>query len=127
MELRNILDALALVKEEMRKLQKRAEIIETFLSAEANERDSLRQEKREAFLEELKENKIIQKIKLEGLKSRMFKNRDVAKLLERNPSATSKKYAILLTEYKAHIKNGILNAKDDLFEKKDDIIDKMKK
>ncbi len=117
MELRDILDGVEKVKEEARKLQKRAEIIEAFLADEAAERTAEWQEKKDAFMEELRENYLRQKLGKERIYNRALASKAVSRMLRRNPSAVSKRYAAAFAEYKEQLKNSLQNVKEELMEK----------
>ena len=87
MELRDILDGMERIRDEMKKLQRRAEIIETFLADSAEKR----KEERTEELRQIRE------------KQQMYKER----LKERNPTAASNKYGVSLKEYREQFLKGI--------------------
>lgn len=100
MELRDILDGMERIKDEMKKLQRRAEIIETFLADSAEKR-------KEETMEELRQIREKQHMYKERLKAEIRRNVSVERLLKRNPTAASKKYGIVLKEYRDQLLRGI--------------------
>lgn len=100
MELRDILDGMERIKDEMKKLQRRAEIIETFLADSAEKR-------KEETVEELRQIREKQHMYKERLKAEIRRNVSVERLLKRNPTATSNKYGIVLKEYRDQLLRGI--------------------
>ena len=126
MELRAILDSMERIKDEMKRLQKRAEVIEAFLADDFHDakenfkeemlerKDNLMeglQERKENILEgiqerkedakaQLKEIREKQKYYLEKKKYSMSDNMAIANLLQRNPSAVSGRHALAFKEYR---------------------------
>ena len=126
MELRAILDSMERIKDEMKRLQKRAEVIEAFLADDFHDakenfkeemlerKDNLMeglQERKENILEgiqerkedakaQLKEIREKQKYYLEKKKYSMSDNMAIANLLRRNPSAVSGRHALAFKEYR---------------------------
>lgn len=100
MELRDILDGMERIKDEMKKLQRRAEIIETFLADSAEKR-------KEETVEELRQIREKQHMYKERLKAEIKRNVSVERLLKRNPTAASNKYGIVLKEYRDQLLRGI--------------------
>lgn len=100
MELRDILDGMERIKDEMKKLQRRAEIIETFLADSAEKR-------KEETVEELRQIREKQHMYKERLKAEIKRNVSVERLLKRNPTAASNKYGAVLKEYRDQLLRGI--------------------
>ena len=126
MELRAILDSMERIKDEMKRLQKRAEVIEAFLADDFHDakenfkeemlerKDNLMeglQERKENILEGIQERKEDakgqlqeirekQKYYLEKKKYSMSDNMAIANLLRRNPSAVSGRHALAFKEYR---------------------------
>lgn len=122
MELRDILDGIERMKAEMKRLQRRAEIMETFLADSAEKRneewlknkeewkDELEalkaefktglQDKKEDIMAELRDIRERQQIYANRLKGESRRNKAVEHMLKRNPTAASRKYAAALKEYK---------------------------
>lgn len=121
MELRDILDGMERVKSEMKRLQKRAEIIEAFLADSAEKKtEELKaevQERREDVCEELRQIHLRQQQYLSRAKSEIRRNISVERMLKRNPGAVSSKYAAAFREYKEQI----------IAEIKEEIQERMKK
>lgn len=121
MELRDILDGMERVKSEMKRLQKRAEIIEAFLADSAEKKtEELKaevQERREDVREELRQIHLRQQQYLSRAKSEIRRNISVERMLKRNPGAVSSKYAAAFREYKGQI----------IAEIKEEIQERMKK
>lgn len=129
MELRDILDNLEKVKDEMKRLQKRAEVMEAFIADDLqNAKESFleeMQEKTESLLDgvneykedlfdeiklkkeeaskQLKEIREKQKLYSEKAIHMMQNNRAISNLLRRNPSAISKHHELAFAEYKARV------------------------
>ena len=93
MELRDILDGMERIKDEMKKLQRRAEIMEAFIADSAEKR-------KEETMEELRRIRE---------KQQMYRERNVSveRLLKRNPTAASRKYGTALKEYREQLLKGI--------------------
>lgn len=141
MELREILDTMDRMKDEMKKLQRRAEIMEAFLADSAEKRSENRQEKRaelkeelqewkdefkdevksgllnrkEDVMEELRDIRAKQQAYMDRMKSGMRRNSSVERMLRRNPTAASHRYATALKEYKEQFITGI---KEEIEERK---------
>lgn len=96
MELRDILDGMERIRDEMRRLQRRAEIIETFLADSAEKR-------KEETVEELQRIREKQQMYKERMKEGIRRNVSVERLLRRNPTAVSGRYAAALKEYKEQL------------------------
>lgn len=107
MELRDILDGMERIRDEMKKLQRRAEIIETFLADSAEKR-------KEERTEELRQIREKQQMYKERLKDGIRRNVSVERLLKRNPTAASNKYGTSLKEYREQFLKGI---KDEIEER----------
>lgn len=111
-EFREILIKLQGLKEELRLMQKRLEVIEAVLSDEAQKRkERIKEELKEAFLplkelqlkEELaqiKEKQIIYKDRLKN-----YVSKDKLRFLKRNPTAKSLRYAEIWDEIKEKIRD----------------------
>ena len=93
-EFRDILEKIEKVKEELKLLQKRMEVIEAIIVEEKDQ-------KRELLLSELHEIKIKQIIYTDKIKERFGK--DMLNLLKRNPRAFSKRYKAVFEEIKERI------------------------
>lgn len=100
MELRDILDGMERIKDEMKKLQRRAEIMETFLADSAEKR-------KEETMEELRRIHEKQQMYKERMKAGIKRNVSVERLLKRNPTAASSKYGTTLKEYREQLLKGI--------------------
>ena len=100
MELRDILDGMERIKDEMKKLQRRAEIIEAFLADSAEKR-------KEETMEELRQIREKQHMYKERMKAGIRRNVSVERLLKRNPTAASNKYGAVLKEYREQLLKGI--------------------
>lgn len=100
MELRDILDGMERIKDEMKKLQRRAEIIETFMADSAEKR-------KEEAMEELRQIHEKQHMYKERMKAGIRRNVSVERLLKRNPTAASHKYGAVLKEYREQLLKGI--------------------
>jgi uncharacterized membrane protein len=129
MELREILDTIDHMKDEMKKLQRRAEIMEAFLADSAEKRNENRQEKKaelkeellefkdgfkdevkmglqnrkEDVMEELRDIREKQQLYKDRMKVSVRKNSSVERMLKRNPTATSYQYTTAFKEYKEHM------------------------
>lgn len=107
MELRDILDGMERIKSEMKRLQKRAEVIEAFLADSAEKKtEELRtemRERREDVREELHQIRERQQQYLLHAKSGIGRNISVEHMLKRNPGAVSSRYAAAFREYKDQI------------------------
>ena len=117
-ELRDVLIKLEEAKEELKRLQRRLEIVETVLADEGSRKlgqmkeqvreqleltEQISGQKREQFIEELqqlREKQAVIKDKLMGHLSA-----DKLRMLRRNPSAMSKRYAATLNEYKNRLRD----------------------
>ena len=126
MELRAILDSMERIKDEMKRLQKRAEVIEAFLAddfhdAKENFKEEMQerkdnlmeglQERKENILEGIQERKEDAKAQLQEIREKqkyylekkkysMSDNMAIANLLRRNPSAVSGRHALAFKEYR---------------------------
>ena len=126
MELRAILDSMERIKDEMKRLQKRAEVIEAFLADDFHDakenfkeemlerKDNLMeglQERKENILEGIQERKEDAKTQLQEIREKqkyylekkkysMSDNTAIANLLRRNPSAVSGRHALAFKEYR---------------------------
>ncbi len=100
MELRDILDGMERIKDEMKKLQRRAEIMEAFIA------DSAEKQKEET-MEELRRIREKQQMYRERMKAGIRRNVSVERLLKRNPTAASRKYSTALKEYREQLLKGI--------------------
>lgn len=143
MELRDILDGMERVKEEMRRMQRRAEIMEAFLADSAEKKSEELQEKKEELLErrdefkeelqdfkdefkagvqgrkedvmdELRQIHERQQMYVDRMKNGIRRNASVEHMLKRNPTAVSRKYAAAFREYKEQF---ISNVKEELEER----------
>jgi hypothetical protein len=93
MELREVLITIEKVKNEMRLMQKRAEVIEAILADEAEQRKEHRAEKKEQLVKELEELKSKQLVSTVKLRQKLSGGKDKINMLRRNPTAQS------VTEY----------------------------
>ncbi len=100
MELRDILDGMERIKDEMKKLQRRAEIMEAFIADSAENR-------KEETMEELRRIREKQQMYRERMKAGIRRNVSVERLLKRNPTAASRKYSTALKEYREQLLKGI--------------------
>lgn len=100
MELRDILDGMERIKDEMKKLQRRAEIMEAFIADSAEKR-------KEETMEELRRIREKQQMYRERMKAGIRRNVSVERLLKRNPTAASRKYGTALKEYREQLLKGI--------------------
>lgn len=126
MELRAILDSMERIKDEMKRLQKRAEVIEAFLADDFHDakenfkeemlerKDNLMeglQERKENILEGIQERKEDAKAQLQEIREKqkyylekkkysMSDNTAIANLLRRNPSAVSGRHELAFKEYR---------------------------
>lgn len=100
MELRDILDGMERIKDEMKKLQRRAEIMEAFIADSAEKR-------KEETMEELRRIREKQQMYRERMKAGIRRNVSVERLLKRNPTAASHKYGTALKEYREQLLKGI--------------------
>ena len=126
MELRAILDSMEHIKDEMKRLQKRAEVIEAFLAddfhdAKENFKEEMQeckdnlieglQERKENILEGIQERKEDAKAQLQEIREKqkyylekkkysMSDNTAIANLLRRNPSAVSGRHELAFKEYR---------------------------
>ena len=129
MELRDILDNMERVKDEMKRLQKRAEVIEAFLSEDFHDAKEQfvedMQERKDQFVEDMKERKDnmmeewqqkkesarlqLQDIRnrqtaySERMKAGIPRNSSIEGLLKRNPYAVSKRHVQSFGEYKQQL------------------------
>lgn len=108
MELRDILDGMERIKDEMKRLQRRAEIAEAFLADSA-------ERKREDILEELKKIRENQRINIDRMKMNVRKNVSIERMLKRNPTAVSGKYATAFKEYRQQL---LADIKEEIEERK---------
>ncbi|MGN0133065.1 MAG: hypothetical protein ACI4AA_11540 [Lachnospiraceae bacterium] len=144
MELRDILDSIERMKADMKRLQRRAEIIETFLADSAEKKNEEFIEKKEELLgrkdefkeelqefknefkaglrgrkedivEELRDIREKQQVYRDRMKNGTRRNISVENLLKRNPTAASKKYSAALKEYKEQFINAV---KEEIEERK---------
>lgn len=99
LDLRDVLVKMDIIKIEIKHLQKRMNFIEAIIADEANRKT---EQLRHHFNEELQEIKDKQRYYMSRLNK--WLSIDKIKLLSRNPSATSSKYAELLEEIKKHLK-----------------------
>ena len=146
MELRAILDSMERIKDEMKRLQKRAEVIEAFLADDFHDakenfkeemlerKDNLMeglQERKENILEEIQERKEDakgqlqeirekQKYYLEKKKYSMSDNTAIANLLRRNPSAVSGRHALAFKEYRDKLIESIKREVGELTKSEED-------
>lgn len=110
MELRDILDGMERIKDEMKKLQRRAEIIETFLADSAEKR-------KEETMEELRQIREKQQMYGERMKAGLKRNVSVERLLKRNPSAASRRYGASLKEYREQLLQDIKEEIEEIEER----------
>lgn len=146
MELRAILDSMEHIKDEMKRLQKRAEVIEAFLAddfhdAKENFKEEMQeckdnlieglQERKENILEGIQERKEDakgqlqeirekQKYYLEKKKYSMSDNTAIANLLRRNPSAVSGRHALAFKEYRDKLIESIKREVGELTKSEED-------
>ena len=146
MELRAILDSMERIKDEMKRLQKRAEVIEAFLADDFHDakenfkeemlerKDNLMeglQERKENILEGIQERKEDakgqlqeirekQKYYLEKKKYSMSDNTAIANLLRRNPSAVSGRHALAFKEYRDKLIESIKREVGELTKSEED-------
>lgn len=103
LELRDMLITVEKIKNEIRLMQKRAEVIEAILADEAQQRKEQSAQKREQFLKELEELRDKQLAGRARLSQRLSVGRDKIDLLRRNPGAHSIKEYSRSFEF---VKNG---------------------
>lgn len=148
-ELRDVLVKLEKAKNEIRLMQKRAEIYEAFFADDMVQKkekyedelkefvDSLRdkkaalsemgEEKREHFMAQISKEKDELQQRLSGMKGkvsdRAYLKPEMARLLKRNPGATSLKYHHALEEFKLGLKEKM----EEVKEKKEEVKEKLHK
>lgn len=146
MELRAILDSMERIKDEMKRLQKRAEVIEAFLAddfhdAKENFKEEMQerkdnlmeglQERKENILEEIQERKEDAKTQLQEIREKqkyylekkkysMSDNTAIANLLRRNPSAVSGRHALAFKEYRDKLIESIKREVGELTKSEED-------
>ena len=146
MELRAILDSMARIKDEMKRLQKRAEVIEAFLADDFHDakenfkeemlerKDNLMeglQERKENILEGIQERKEDAKAQLQEIREKqkyylekkkysMSDNTAIANLLRRNPSAVSGRHALAFKEYRDKLIESIKREVGELTKSEED-------
>lgn len=146
MELRAILDSMEHIKDEMKRLQKRAEVIEAFLADDFHDaKENFKEEMQECKdnliegLQERKENILVgiqerkedakgqlqeirekQKYYLEKKKYSMSDNTAIANLLRRNPSAVSGRHALAFKEYRDKLIESIKREVGELTKSEED-------
>lgn len=146
MELRAILDSMERIKDEMKRLQKRAEVIEAFLADDFHDakenfkeemlerKDNLMeglQERKENILEEIQERKEDAKTQLQEIREKqkyylekkkysMSDNTAIANLLRRNPSAVSGRHALAFKEYRDKLIESIKREVGELTKSEED-------
>lgn len=146
MELRAILDSMEHIKDEMKRLQKRAEVIEAFLADDFHDakenfkeemlerKDNLMeglQERKENILEEIQERKEDAKTQLQEIREKqkyylekkkysMSDNTAIANLLRRNPSAVSGRHALAFKEYRDKLIESIKREVGELTKSEED-------
>lgn len=146
MELRAILDSMEHIKDEMKRLQKRAEVIEAFLAddfhdAKENFKEEMQeckdnlieglQERKENILEEIQERKEDAKTQLQEIREKqkyylekkkysMSDNTAIANLLRRNPSAVSGRHALAFKEYRDKLIESIKREVGELTKSEED-------
>ncbi len=135
MELRAILDNMERIKDEMKRLQKRAEVIEAFLAddfhdAKENFKEEMQerkdnlieglQERKEDAKAQLQEIRDKQKYYLEKKKYSMSDNSAIANLLRRNPSAVSGRHALAFKEYRDKLIENIKREVGELTKSEED-------
>lgn len=135
MELRAILDNMERIKDEMKRLQKRAEVIEAFLAddfhdAKENFKEEM-QERRDNLIEGLQERKEDAKAQLQEIRDKqkyylekkkysMSDNSAIANLLRRNPSAVSGRHALAFKEYRDKLIENIKREVGELTKSEED-------
>lgn len=97
-ELKDFLDKFSGMKEEVKKIQKRIEDLETAILDETVQ-------KKERFVLEIQEMRLKQKIYTERIKDKFEIGKQNISMLRRNPDASSSTYKTLLEEIKDKIKN----------------------
>lgn len=146
MELRAILDSMERIKDEMKRLQKRAEVIEAFLADDFHDakenfkeemlerKDNLMeglQERKENILEGIQERKEDAKAQLQEIREKqkyylekkkysMSDNMAIANLLQRNPSAVSGRHALAFKEYRDKLIESIKREVGELTKSEED-------
>ena len=146
MELRAILDSMERIKDEMKRLQKRAEVIEAFLADDFHDakenfkeemlerKDNLMeglQERKENILEGIQERKEDAKAQLQEIREKqkyylekkkysMSDNMAIANLLQRNPSAVSGRHALAFKEYRDKLVENIKREVGELTKSEED-------
>ena len=146
MELRAILDSMERIKDEMKRLQKRAEVIEAFLADDFHDakenfkeemlerKDNLMeglQERKENILEGIQERKEDAKAQLQEIREKqkyylekkkysMSDNTAIANLLRRNPSAVSGRHALAFKEYRDKLIENIKREVGELTKSEED-------
>lgn len=146
MELRAILDSMERIKDEMKRLQKRAEVIEAFLADDFHDakenfkeemlerKDNLMeglQERKENILEGIQERKEDAKAQLQEIREKqkyylekkkysMSDNMAIANLLRRNPSAVSGRHALAFKEYRDKLIESIKREVGELTKSEED-------
>ena len=146
MELRAILDSMERIKDEMKRLQKRAEVIEAFLAddfhdAKENFKEEMQerkdnlmeglQERKENILEGIQERKEDAKAQLQEIREKqkyylekkkysMSDNTAIANLLRRNPSAVSGRHALAFKEYRDKLIESIKREVGELTKSEED-------
>ncbi len=146
MELRAILDSMERIKDEMKRLQKRAEVIEAFLADDFHDakenfkeemlerKDNLMeglQERKENILEGIQERKEDAKAQLQEIREKqkyylekkkysMSDNTAIANLLRRNPSAVSGRHALAFKEYRDKLIESIKREVGELTKSEED-------
>ena len=146
MELRAILDSMERIKDEMKRLQKRAEVIEAFLADDFHDakenfkeemlerKDNLMeglQERKENILEGIQERKEDAKAQLQEIREKqkyylekkkysMSDNTAIANLLRRNPSAVSGRHALAFKEYRDKLIDNIKREVGELTKSEED-------
>ena len=146
MELRAILDSMERIKDEMKRLQKRAEVIEAFLAddfhdAKENFKEEMQerkdnlmeglQERKENILEGIQERKEDAKAQLQEIREKqkyylekkkysMSDNMAIANLLQRNPSAVSGRHALAFKEYRDKLIESIKREVGELTKSEED-------
>ena len=146
MERRAILDSMERIKDEMKRLQKRAEVIEAFLADDFHDakenfkeemlerKDNLMeglQERKENILEGIQERKEDAKAQLQEIREKqkyylekkkysMSDNTAIANLLRRNPSAVSGRHALAFKEYRDKLIESIKREVGELTKSEED-------
>lgn len=119
MELRDVLIAAAKVKNELRLMKKRAEVIEAFMADEAEQRKEAFAENAAKMQAELKEIRTKEQLRIENLKQKLTLGADKIALLRRNPSAHLSEDSAMFESIKhgfLHLKKGVMKT-DELREK----------